>query len=563
MSIEKNMNARIQHKHDIEANWNKALNFIPKIGEIIIYDIDENHNYERIKIGDGITTVNNLDFLLDSKYISSDKADAVKKASGEIVSLTNSVHTPLYGFKLYGKTTQNGTPTPEAPVELVSAGEDGSVEVSVLGKNLLVDDLTGTYTGNGTNQIKTESINIIGGFLPNMQYTLRVDYLCTDVVAASSGNLMYWGIIYTDGSIAYNCGITSDTVNSKSLTYTTDANKTVQRITMTTHNRFTSGNIAINGIQISVGTEASDCEPYKIPETLTVSTPNGLAGIPVTSGGNYTDNNGQQWICDEVDFARGVYVQRIGKSTVNLALIYPQSNSPSYASFVTVGKINAVNFGVMSPVAVQIPNNNVALRSNGRITENAANCVFWGEAGDGEAELRSKYDGTELYYVLATPIETPLSAEQLQAYASLHTNEPNTTIMNDSNAGMEVKYYTPSTAVQMVHSPSDEGKILSIDEHGCVVLSEIDAGSIDIDLDGANNGGINSINADTLGGVPANNYVLKDELEGLIPDGSNNSSVLYTQQDLTEAQQAQVRENIGIDTYITACIEEALLGGEW
>ena len=62
MSIEKNMNARIQHKHDIEANWNKALNFIPKIGEIIVYDIDENHNYSRFKIGDGIRTINNLEF---------------------------------------------------------------------------------------------------------------------------------------------------------------------------------------------------------------------------------------------------------------------------------------------------------------------------------------------------------------------------------------------------------------------------------------------------------------------------------------------------------------------
>ena len=69
MSIEKNMNTRIQHKHDIEANWNKALNFIPKIGEIIVYDIDENHNYSRFKIGDGIRAINNLEFLLDTQYI--------------------------------------------------------------------------------------------------------------------------------------------------------------------------------------------------------------------------------------------------------------------------------------------------------------------------------------------------------------------------------------------------------------------------------------------------------------------------------------------------------------
>ena len=65
MSIEKNMNARIQHKHDIEANWNKALNFIPKIGEIIVYDIDDNYNYSRFKIGDGTTVVGSLPFVND------------------------------------------------------------------------------------------------------------------------------------------------------------------------------------------------------------------------------------------------------------------------------------------------------------------------------------------------------------------------------------------------------------------------------------------------------------------------------------------------------------------
>ena len=69
MSIEKNMNTRIQHKHDIEANWNKALNFIPKIGEIIVYDIDENYNYSRFKIGDGVRTINDLEFLLNTQYI--------------------------------------------------------------------------------------------------------------------------------------------------------------------------------------------------------------------------------------------------------------------------------------------------------------------------------------------------------------------------------------------------------------------------------------------------------------------------------------------------------------
>lgn len=62
---EKTLNTRIQQKHDIEANWLKAVNFIPKQGEIIVYDIDEAHDYERIKMGDGITNVNALPFIYE------------------------------------------------------------------------------------------------------------------------------------------------------------------------------------------------------------------------------------------------------------------------------------------------------------------------------------------------------------------------------------------------------------------------------------------------------------------------------------------------------------------
>ena len=40
------MKERIQIKHDIAANWEKAKNFIPLAGELIIYDgIIENGEY--------------------------------------------------------------------------------------------------------------------------------------------------------------------------------------------------------------------------------------------------------------------------------------------------------------------------------------------------------------------------------------------------------------------------------------------------------------------------------------------------------------------------------------
>lgn len=60
----KEIASRLVLKHDTEANWNNAKTFIPKQGEVIVYDIDEIYYYERIKIGDGITAVTNLPFYL-------------------------------------------------------------------------------------------------------------------------------------------------------------------------------------------------------------------------------------------------------------------------------------------------------------------------------------------------------------------------------------------------------------------------------------------------------------------------------------------------------------------
>ena len=59
---EKNIKSRVIQKHDTEANWNLAINFIPKQGELIVYDKDSIYNYERFKIGDGVTNVNALPF---------------------------------------------------------------------------------------------------------------------------------------------------------------------------------------------------------------------------------------------------------------------------------------------------------------------------------------------------------------------------------------------------------------------------------------------------------------------------------------------------------------------
>ena len=50
-------------KKDTSVNWNKAKNFIPKENEIIIYT-----DFNRIKIGNGQTKINDLPFIDNNEY---------------------------------------------------------------------------------------------------------------------------------------------------------------------------------------------------------------------------------------------------------------------------------------------------------------------------------------------------------------------------------------------------------------------------------------------------------------------------------------------------------------
>ena len=91
------LNGRFQQKHDVEANWIKAVNFIPRAGELIVYDADDNYPYPRMKSGDGKTPVNDLPFSQgvttkaidlssgEIEFLSGTKA--VEKVDGEIEML--------------------------------------------------------------------------------------------------------------------------------------------------------------------------------------------------------------------------------------------------------------------------------------------------------------------------------------------------------------------------------------------------------------------------------------------------------------------------------------------
>ena len=107
---EKNFNnVRIVNKHDTEANWLKATGFTPKQGELIVYDIDDNYDYERIKIGDGVQNVNDLPFAVAPNINQIDLSDGIINIWEYNTGVYIFTASTTTSFKIYVKTGDEET----------------------------------------------------------------------------------------------------------------------------------------------------------------------------------------------------------------------------------------------------------------------------------------------------------------------------------------------------------------------------------------------------------------------------------------------------------------------
>ena len=318
--------------------------------EDYVYD-DDRRNYIYELISDAEEAVENANIATQNANEAADKANQAAKswvivgeASGDNIAIDDAIDQSFAGFRIFGKTTQNGTPTPDAPVELESVGDSGILAVNVIGDNY--------------------------------------------------------------------------------------------------------GHVMI------------------------VATPNGLPGIPVSTGGNYTDANGQQWISDEIDFARGVYVQRVlSYAFKGTELVYaPYWESTGFSCDIT-------KIGLPSPKAVSsgLPTMCNYLH-NGGTTKNTItvegllyfrNIGSFADSYEVKAWLKERFEAGNPFvvvYALATTIETPLSEEDLAFYATLHTYSGNTTVSNEASAHMNVKYFMDAKKYidSLVGTVSASAKLTSV-----------------------------------------------------------------------------------------------------
>lgn len=327
-----------------------------------------------------------------------------------------------------------GKPSPitDYPQEITSAGDDGSIEVDVGGANLFdaktslktkiesgivsVND-DGSIMLNGTFNSSNRDFSIT---LQPGTYYLSCDYGNVFHILAPTDSL--WNrSISVDAEQKFSCYISSGVYNNK-----------------------------VIRAMINKGSTALPWEPYKQPQTLTVQTPNGLPGIPVTSGGNYIDSDGQQWICDEVDFKRGKYVQRVTPITLAGSHLQQAFSSEQYGTYVNTNRGGLLRYPsqklVMSDQYIGVAFDDRTTLVDGFRTyiDNTGKMVIRLPVGDNRSleEIKVAVDEQKPHFLcaLAAPIETDLSEEQMQQFLALRSYYPTTVVTNDEDVWMRVQY---------------------------------------------------------------------------------------------------------------------------
>ena len=399
--------------------------------------------------------------VADREQISQNKADIATLAE-EMTDLAPAIHStvsdstiiaddatedrPFRGLRVFGKSTQDGTPTPEAPVPIASAGESGNITVEVRGKNLL--QLQDGRGGNRGVEVtcRNGEISLVGTATETGWAILKVNppVVLNGDYALSTSNDVECYLINNDYKIVIATPKPQNIVNGE-----------VVKIAF----GVTEGKIYnMNGIKVMLnrGLTASPYEPPRIPQSLTLQTPNGLPGIPVSKDGNYTDADGQQWICDEINLARGKYVQRVKDFIINrntnISTSMGDYGAPEKDTILAryIDRAIKKRGAVLCRELIHAENWRVESESvfaaetsiDFRLSRKRLGLGTDTTTDENKTEVLKFLETTPLHCLveLNTPIERDLTPEEIAAYKALRTYGPTTVITNDAGAGMEVTY---------------------------------------------------------------------------------------------------------------------------
>lgn len=364
--------------------------------------------------------------------------------NGKVKAMISKTQPTASNYEPY--TGGKPSPSPEYPQEIKSAGQGGKIGVTVTGTNLLPFEVG--QKGNGFEvfadgvqvdvdreadiyAVGQNNVSVESGYDEFALMTAGKYYIYSD-----TQDVYLYVVVWRKGKnvvLGYSVGTNAAQIEIM------DGDKF--RIFLRTAAAFKG---KVKAMITRTPMNATSYEPYKPAQTFIVPTPNGLPGIPVSSGGNYTDEKGQQWVADEIDLANGEMVQRIGKTVVDGEKVKFVAGS------------NSVYWNLpfkTSPGIISGSPCTSRYFADGKFWANNSYDFVWTTPGkmkpyfDTSEELNafcvqknSEGNPLTIYYCIETPIRTPLSPETIAAYKALRTYSPTTTVINDAGAGMSVGY---------------------------------------------------------------------------------------------------------------------------
>ena len=344
--------------------------------------------------------------------------EATRTASGSAITI-DSASAPLQNLKLFGKTEQNGTPTPDAPVPLVSVGDSGSFEVALYGNNKCDKPIGATYTidENGyvivANNSQADWYHYVLIENPYGEHTVSFEI--------ENANL-YVQFNSSDYSRSFN----------KNGSVTVTPNGWLRIMWSTKVGTTSKVRVMCNAGAIALPYEPCNKQNLEVPYTLR------------------SDKLG---IKDEIDFTRGVLIKKCAKLN---NLVFKLYNTNTFVADTTFSNsANSVFCNLYSSY-----DKNVSGMPDKTFRKASTSQIYVRDTSFANVtEINNAYANGELEFIgeLQTPIEIPLTETELNAYRQLYTNKGTTTVLSEAEA--EVDYYINkpnAQAIGNIHSQVNE-----------------------------------------------------------------------------------------------------------
>lgn len=369
------------------------------------------------------------------------------EASGSFIVVEDGVLAPLGGFVIYGKCIQNGTPTPTNPSEIKYIGENGFIELVNSGKNLVNYEIwSEVETVNGVSVFENNGITITAE--DNNCYTAyngngypvdaHIPVIVGETIILSweeEEDISGMVCIYPNGD-ATNA-VSVDNSTAKILQYTPTSG--VNFITFGFGVQNAGSTISYKNIMVrfaSVSDSTYEINNRLVDNMLPVS--DGLLGVVTNGDGNYTDSNGQTWICDTIDKINSQYIQRVELVSINDPDLVIMNSATSWTYNGPVYKNDDESAIMSNKFSYGSSTDSCSIDQNGYITWTTS--TSYGSASD-------MLDAVgEIVFVvpIVYPEISSLGSGQIDVLDGLQTYYGTTIIYNVVNADMVLTYIKQS-----------------------------------------------------------------------------------------------------------------------